>query len=118
MPMNKEVKKEWLKRLRSKKAKQITGNLKDVADNGSVSGHCCLGVLCEIHQETHPKFKWRGEGSPSYGSTARNSSETGLTTSVMKWAGLNKEDCLKFTFLNDLDRLTFPEIAKVVSKEY
>ena len=43
MALNKNAKK-WVKALRSRKYKQITGRLKDVETNR----FCCLGVACEL----------------------------------------------------------------------
>lgn len=116
MKMNPDVKREWLKRLRSKKAKQVRGTLKQVDGDGAVVGHCCLGVLCEIHKETHPNFRWRGDEEPSYGST--RTEQGTLTKAVRTWAGLDIDACTDLIFHNDTDKLTFPEIAKVISKEY
>lgn len=46
--MNKDLKQPWIDALRSGKFKQTKNNLKDG------TGHCCLGVLCELSPE---KFK-------------------------------------------------------------
>lgn len=43
--MDKKLAKKWVKALRSGKYKQTTDNLQDE------TGHCCLGVLCEIQTE-------------------------------------------------------------------
>ena len=40
--MNKQLRDEWVKALRSNKYNQTTGLLQDQ------DGHCCLGVLCEV----------------------------------------------------------------------
>lgn len=45
--MNK-VAEKWVKALRSGKFKQAQGALAKVSKTGKVSGHCCLGVLCEL----------------------------------------------------------------------
>lgn len=114
--MNKEVKTKWLKALRSKKAKQIDGTLKEIDDDGNVAGHCCLGVLCEIHQVSHPGFKWRGDATPTYG--AKHASDSTLTKTVRSWAGLSIAACEKLVELNDEDKFTFRQIANYISKEY
>lgn len=110
MKMNKEVKAKWLKALRSKKAKQVTGQLKEVDAAGTVLGHCCLGILCEVHQETHPRFKWGGDGAIAYG--------VELTESVMKWAGIGTGECATLARMNDHQGADFRTIANYISKEY
>ncbi len=41
--MNKEIRDEWISRLRSGEYVQTRGTLR-----GTEVGHCCIGVLCEI----------------------------------------------------------------------
>jgi len=50
--MNKNIKKQWLKALRSGKYRQTRGKLK--SQDGSM---CCLGVLCDIQ-----KVEWERSG--------------------------------------------------------
>lgn len=42
--------KKWVQALRSGEYKQITGRLK------TTSGHCCLGVACELFKKEYPKL--------------------------------------------------------------
>lgn len=52
--MKKEVAKKWIKALRSGKYKQGKGYLKKFNDKGEPR-HCCLGVLCELYNDTMKK---------------------------------------------------------------
>jgi ASC-1-like (ASCH) protein len=45
LKFTKELKENWLNALKSGKYKQVNGQLKDY------EGHCCLGVLAEIHPD-------------------------------------------------------------------
>lgn len=44
--MNADIKREWMKRLRSGDISQLTDHLGDIE-----GGRCCLGVLCDIAVE-------------------------------------------------------------------
>jgi hypothetical protein len=53
--MNSKVKEAWVNALRSGKYEQGSERLR------SVSGYCCLGVLCDIYaQEHNTEWKFRG----------------------------------------------------------
>jgi len=54
--MFKEVMKKWVKALRSGKFKQGQGTLKQFNSRG-VAQHCCLGVLCELYNDSMRKSK-------------------------------------------------------------
>ncbi len=49
--MNPEVKQKWIGALRSGKYEQGTEKLR------SVSGYCCLGVLCDLYAQEH-NIEW------------------------------------------------------------
>ncbi len=46
--MDKKIKREWITALRSGEYKQVSGALCKLNGDGSVKGHCCLGVACEV----------------------------------------------------------------------
>lgn len=84
--MNPEVKQKWIDALRSGKYEQGSEKLR------SVSGYCCLGVLCDLYAQEHnvewdfrgneetnlqPMDYWYYEGESEF-----------LPESVMNWAGL------------------------------
>mgnify|MGYP007046850129 CR=1 FL=1 len=54
--MKKDIAKKWVKALRSGKFKQGQGTLKQYDSEGNIK-HCCLGVLCELYNETMKKNK-------------------------------------------------------------
>lgn len=49
--MNKEIKERWVKALRSGEYKQGYNQLYNSIENS----YCCLGVLCSLYKEDHPK---------------------------------------------------------------
>jgi hypothetical protein len=93
--MNREVRDEWVRRLRSGDYDQGTGGLRRLVDGATADGparYCCLGVLCEVARE-------RGlvalEGTSTYRSVALPH-EGGyggvLPPTVARWAGLYDHD--------------------------
>ena len=55
MAMNPEVKQKWIDALRSGKYEQGSEKLR------SVSGYCCLGVLCDLYAQEHDtQWEFRG----------------------------------------------------------
>ena len=88
--MNPEVKQKWIGALRSGEYEQGNDKLR------TVSGYCCLGVLCDLYAKEHntkwnfngnaetnlqPGDYWYYEGESEY-----------LPESVMDWAGV-KVNC-------------------------
>ena len=54
--MNPEVKQKWIDALRSDKYEQGSGKLR------SVTGYCCLGVLCDLYSQEHnTQWEFRGD---------------------------------------------------------
>lgn len=91
MRVNKGNMRLWVAALRSKKFKQVKGNLKRInLITNEVIGHCCLGVVCElaieagvvIHSVTAP----HGEGAES--AAVVFSGSTGyLPSPALTWLG-------------------------------
>lgn len=113
--MNAEIKADWLAALRSKKYYQIEGTLKlEREDRGNNKGHCCLGVLCEIHPNLDfgggPDFELFHEGE-CYGTQAD------LPFSVLDEIGLTKDEQDHLIFLNDTENKTFTEIADYIERK-
>ena len=74
--MNKRIKKLWVAALRSGEYKQGRRRLRS-----NVNTFCCLGVLCNIHAQEHPKIAAAQKDSEQYmGSYAR------LPLAVCRWA--------------------------------
>lgn len=136
--MNQDIKKEWIKALRSGKYKQTTAALKNK------QGLCCLGVLCEIFSEEKDiPWSWEDEENDD----ASFIYETGiLPVEVLDWAGLPREvpvgnfthcnnqviipgrihpdtgvEQISLTMLNDgcagQSKHNFNEIADIIEKE-
>ena len=106
--MNKQVKKKWLKALRSGEYEQTTNYLKN---DGAF---CCLGILCDIHSK-ETKHRWRQE---HYFTEMR-----GLPHQVLKWAGLpdDRYVCYKGKHgqlgnANDMG-LSFKQIANIIENQ-
>ena len=84
--MNTEVKQKWIGALRSGKYEQGSEKLR------SVTGYCCLGVLCDIYaQEHNTQWEFRGDEeinpqSQDYWYFDEHSEF--LPESVMNWAEL------------------------------
>jgi hypothetical protein len=120
--MNKRVKKQWLKALRSGEYKQTQGQLRE--DRGNSAGFCCLGVLCNLHAKANPEIASH-ETDPEY-----YMGESGTPPdAVLKWAGLpfETEDDrnVSVTYrgkprslvgLNDSENLSFKQIANVIER--
>ncbi len=124
--MNKEIKKEWVKRLRSGKYEQGKYYL-------SAGGcHCCLGVLCEIatEQKIIKKFSVKEESglADSFGEDEDSTLSALPTHKVIEWAGLNvnfggvpfvsvHDVETELTELNDKLDYSFKQIADLVEAQ-
>lgn len=119
--MKKQVKKMWLKALRSGKYKQARQQLK------CENKFCCLGVLVDL---------WRQEAKPDWDSPVRipniNSADYVLPEHVSEWAGLTDQDPIvqvgeeehTLASLNDNGctktknkPMSFKQIANVIEKQ-
>ena len=111
--MNQEIKAKWVAALRSGEYTQTKERLRDV------SGHCCLGVLCEISKK-ETGFGIKQNLEDTHG-------DENLGTTMLMWSGLgfSKGDGAevsiggKFGSLsahND-DGRTFLEIADAIEEQ-
>lgn len=122
--MKKEIKKEWIKRLRSGDIEQTTGTLG--LSNGS---RCCLGVLCDIAAEQGVIGPPAKSGVDDVFSHGRDPIAHGvLPPEVCEWADIRNEGSLErsaaeyckcpdldsLTTANDRLLMTFPEIADLI----
>lgn len=130
--MRKEVMKKWVKALRSGKFKQGQGTLKQYDSKGNAQ-HCCLGVLCELYNDSMRKSKkktlsekvYDNDMDFSHGYCRFGNKRDDLPHEVMAWSGIS--DCLgKFRTdtvdecladLNDTGR-KFKTIANIIEKNY
>ena len=112
--MNKRVKTQWIKALRSGKYKQGRGSLRNL-DNT----YCCLGVLCDLYarrRTTPPRHQWKSVGS-RYAIAA---AEGVLPVCVQQWAGLSTTDPelqgRMASEWNDQKHAGFKRIATLIEK--
>lgn len=80
--MKKAIADKWIAALRSGKYKRGIGQLRD--ENNKF---CCLGVLCNIHAQEHPKIAAQQENSIEY-----MYHMSYLPPQVQNWAGMKTED--------------------------
>jgi hypothetical protein len=100
--MKKELKQKWIDALRSKDYRQTTNCLR------SRSGYCCLGVLCDIVDNT----KWCPNGQQ--GSIYYFDSGYEVAFPEESWLntiGLPKNDANALAKMNDEDLESFENIA-------
>lgn len=115
--MNKDIAKKWVKALRSGKYKQGYGYLKQL-NSKNQPRHCCLGVLCELYNDTMKK---------NHKKLTEEMFDEFLPEVVRKWAGIKYKtgqfavapygrydvECL--ADLND-DGKKFSTIADIIEK--
>jgi hypothetical protein len=85
--MNPEVKQKWIDALRSGKYEQGSEKLR------SVSGYCCLGVLCDLYAQEH-NTEWEFRGNEETNLQPKDywyfsDQSEFLPETVMDWAGFN-----------------------------
>jgi hypothetical protein len=127
--MNKRVKDLWVAALRSGEYEQGIGYLKL-----NSKAFCCLGVLCEVAVKegvTVTKTlidKTQGQSHPRltyvYG---KNETEASLPSEVYEWAECEHNPTVRFNNnsnlttplwkLNDINRLSFNEIANLIEHQ-
>lgn len=125
--MKKEVAKKWIKALRSGKYKQGQCYLKQFYDNGKTE-HCCLGVLCELYNDTMKKnhkktLSTKVRNKITTDCVVFNNREGELPRVVMKWSGIN-DPIGRFGDLNNIGSLadmndsgkTFKSISNFIEK--
>ena len=122
--MDRKIALRWARALESGKYHQVQGALRS-DDNG----FCCLGVLCNLHAEAHPKIAAEETDPCSY-----LGKQATLPQEVIEWAGMNGSDNGGFSdnfqleveghikvardmvTLNDDLELDFNQIAAVIRK--
>ena len=125
--------KKWVKALRSGKYKQGGGTLKQFNKKGQTQ-HCCLGVLCELYNDSMRKSKKKvlsekvcyNDSDFSHGYCRFGNKREDLPKEVKNWAGMNDNlgrfylsddhyECL--ADLNDMGK-KFKTIANIIEKNY
>lgn len=121
--MKKEVAKKWVKALRSGKYKQGQRYLKQF-NSKNQPRHCCLGVLCELYDETMKKNHKKTLVSKTCGDlfVKFNNDWSSLPQIVREWAGISSgegsficghNDGNSLAYLNDTGK-KFNTIANVI----
>jgi hypothetical protein len=108
-----EVALQWMAALRSGDYVQAKNYLRDLG------GFCCLGVAAEVYRQCGGDAKWlgRGDGMP-YQLVAGNSAASALLPyEVQNWLGIDKDVEHDFVNYNDVDELSFEEIAEQVEED-
>lgn len=107
--MDAELKQKWVAALRSGKYVQGQRTLKRVDRDGQAK-HCCLGVLgevLELEQRQEPS------GRVVFGS-GRDTAY--LSTDAAEVAGLDLDAQMRLADLNDIEHLSFDEIADYIDQ--
>lgn len=108
--------KKWVEALRSGKYKQTKHKLRS-----KNNGFCCLGVLCNLHAEAHPKFAAKQTDKYSY--DGNQELPPGIVT---EWAGLSTDtgffvdnygQYFELISLNDNGN-SFKQIADIIEANY
>jgi hypothetical protein len=126
--MKKEIAKRWIKALRSGKYKQGQSFLKQY-DTKNQPRHCCLGVLCELYNESMKKNHKKTLTTKTFDNVFGNGcvkfggKEDFLPTSVREWAGMKTKDGKldnhlfyhSLAYMNDFGK-TFKTISNTIEK--
>jgi hypothetical protein len=122
--MKRNIAKQWAAALRSGDYKQGRFQLR------RGDQFCCLGVLCNLHAQAHPKIAAQQRRPHVY-----MGQKAYLPAEVIKWAGIQTGDdpmlpklptkatkvqgaVRYFTSLNDAHRLSFDKIADLVDANW
>lgn len=126
---------KWLRRLKSGKDKQGRFFLNKVSSSGE-SNYCCLGVLCEVAIEAGLDIIKKPDVGFDYNINNEyvkidifqyNGDGNLQPREVSRWLGLGGVRNVLITFggeqvlvskLNDINQLTFSEIADLLFNEY
>ena len=110
--MDQEIARKWVKALRSGEYKQGRGRLRNR------DRFCCLGVLCNLHAQAHPKI-----ASEQLNTTSYLGEEYALPSIVMNWVGVSSPNRLLhyrgggLATMNDTGA-SFDQIAQVIADHW
>lgn len=118
--MDSNIKKEWLKELRSGKVRQGRGYLCRTENKNNY--YCCLGVLCEIVHDDNwlldrEYTNAKGKTVKFWGFENEGDIETGaLPVGLATKLELSDDQIAKLIELNDEEEASFSEIADYIEK--
>lgn len=114
--MKADIAKLWIDALTSGEFQQDTLALK------GDTGHCCLGVLCELYMKDTGMGHWEeslgviGHGFKT--ERMKSPSFSHLPEEVLEWAGMQSSEGAvhdtTLVILNDRDHVPFDKIAKII----
>ena len=110
-----EVKKKWLKALRSGDYRQGRLGLKNTTGKRNYSYHCCLGVLCEIHAEETGRRWSKSTSSGRERAQKYMRREDALSHTVLTWSSLIETEQAELIMMNDSGK-SFATIADYIEK--
>jgi len=114
----KKHRKLWIEALRSGLYEQGTGFLRDINDN-----YCCLGVACEVAIKNGLQLEVVNNSKQySYYNYTEYTPQVvmdyfGLTTKSGKYVQVNHEKHDSLAENNDMDNMSFAEIADIIENE-
>lgn len=112
--MNPQVKKKWLKALRSGEYEQTAGYLCRIGKE--YDSFCCLGVLCDLYARRRgSKESWQTRKAPR-GILFFEDQGGDPPFSVMDWAGLSEQDTQVLINKNDVENESFDRIADYIDE--
>jgi hypothetical protein len=124
--MRKEIAEKWVAALRSGEYEQTVGYLQ------TEHGHCCLGVLCDLHMRETGRGEWRPPGSGDSPHTRCYRDDLGLDgeytppPGVREWADMEDDPCVlagrkrapeELVNLND-SGFSFAELADLIEEQW
>lgn len=128
--MRKEIAEKWVAALRSGEYGQTVGYLQ------AGRGHCCLGVLCDLHLRETGRGEWRPPGSGDSPHTRCYRDDLGVDgeytppPGVLAWADMAEDPCVQFRHsdgsvdieelvtLNDYCGFSFERLADVIEEQW
>lgn len=110
--MKRALARRWAAALESGEYKQGTWQLR------KGNKFCCLAVLCNLHAQDHPEIAAKQKLKSAYMGEV-----VALPAEVCEWAGMKSpiggiRNDESLANMNDVQGLTFPEIAKVIRKHW
>lgn len=91
--MNADIKKKWIEALRSGQYEQGRSYLRTEHPSGAAR-HCCLGVLCELYMQAHPRAQWEAgdtDGHEGWRVYSLDRSDGLLPDVVIAWAEIDQQ---------------------------
>lgn len=101
--------KTWIRALRSGKYRQAKGTLQND------SGHCCLGVACEVFVPTNKQARLKNGALHGPTPVAQRAAPEWLKIINIEFEEASGR---RLSQLNDYDELTFNEIADLLQAVY